>query len=37
MAIDAGTMSNRAIIFDQDSKIVAVAQKEFTRILPKAG
>lgn len=37
MALDAGTTSNRAIIFDQDSNIVAVAQKEFTQIFPKAG
>ena len=32
MALDAGTTSNRAIIFDQDSNIIAVAQKEFTQI-----
>ena len=37
MALDAGTTSNRAIIFDQDSNIIAVAQKEFTQIFPKAG
>ncbi|WP_378950347.1 glycerol kinase GlpK [Pelosinus sp. sgz500959] len=37
MALDAGTTSNRAIIFDQDSNIVAVAQKEFTQIFPKTG
>jgi glycerol kinase len=37
MALDAGTTSNRAIIFNQESKIVAVAQKEFTQIFPKAG
>ena len=37
MALDAGTTSNRAIIFDQDSNIIAVAQKEFTQIFPKPG
>ena len=37
MALDAGTTSNRAIIFDSESNIVAVAQKEFTQIFPKAG
>jgi glycerol kinase len=37
MALDAGTTSNRAIIFDNESNIVAVAQKEFTQIFPKAG
>ena len=34
MALDAGTTSNRAIIFDVDSKIVGVAQKEFTQHFP---
>jgi len=37
MALDAGTTSSRAIIFDQDSNIVAVAQKEFSPILPRIG
>lgn len=37
MALDAGTTSNRAIIFDDQSNIVAVAQKEFTQIFPKPG
>ena len=37
MALDAGTTSNRAIIFDNESKIVGVAQKEFTQIFPEAG
>ena len=27
MALDAGTTSNRAIIFDENSKIVGVAQR----------
>ncbi|KAB3537723.1 glycerol kinase GlpK [Alkaliphilus pronyensis] len=37
LALDQGTTSSRAIIFDYDGKIVAVAQKEFTQIYPKAG
>ncbi|TGE36670.1 glycerol kinase GlpK [Desulfosporosinus fructosivorans] len=37
MALDQGTTSCRAILFDKDSKIVGVAQKEFTQIYPKAG
>lgn len=37
MALDAGTTSNRAIIFDDESNIVSVAQKEFTQIFPNPG
>jgi glycerol kinase len=37
MALDQGTTSCRAILFDRDSNIVGVAQKEFTQIYPKAG
>lgn len=37
MAIDQGTTSSRAILFDHDGTIVGVAQKEFTQIFPKAG
>ena len=37
LALDQGTTSSRAIIFDNDGKIVSVAQKEFTQIYPKAG
>jgi glycerol kinase len=37
LAIDAGTTSNRAIIFDHKTDIVGVAQKEFTQIFPKPG
>lgn len=36
MALDQGTTSCRAILFDRDSNIVGVAQKEFTQIYPKA-
>ncbi len=37
LALDQGTTSSRAIIFDDASGIVAVAQKEFTQIYPKPG
>ena len=37
MALDAGTTSNRAIIFDENSKIVGVSQKEFTQYFPEPG
>ena len=37
MALDAGTTSNRAIVFDREGKIVSVAQKEFTQIFPQPG
>lgn len=37
LALDQGTTSSRAILFDQDSNIVTVAQKEFTQIYPKPG
>lgn len=37
MALDAGTTSNRCIIFDRNGRPVASAQKEFTQIFPKPG
>ncbi len=37
LALDQGTTSSRAIIFDQAGAIVAVAQKEFPQIFPKPG
>ncbi|MCR5673361.1 MAG: glycerol kinase GlpK [Lachnospiraceae bacterium] len=37
MAIDAGTTSNRAILFDKEGNICSVAQKEFTQIFPQPG
>ncbi len=37
MALDAGTTSNRCILFDHSGNIVSVAQKEFTQIFPKPG
>jgi len=37
LAIDQGTTSSRAILFDEDLKPVSKGQKEFTQIFPKAG
>ncbi len=37
MALDAGTTSNRCILFNHEGDIVSVAQKEFTQIFPKPG
>ena len=37
LALDQGTTSSRAIIFDKDSRIVSIGQKEFTQIFPRAG
>ena len=37
MAIDQGTTSSRAILFDKAGKIVDVAQREFEQIFPKPG
>jgi len=37
MAFDAGTTSNRCILFDQNGKLCSSAQKEFTQIFPKPG
>lgn len=37
LALDQGTTSSRAILFNKAGEIVKVAQKEFTQIYPKAG
>lgn len=37
LAIDQGTTSSRAIIFDHKGDILSVAQKEFTQIYPMPG
>ena len=37
LALDQGTSSSRAIIFDNQGKIKATSQKEFTQIFPKPG
>src|SRR5687767_8026157 len=37
LALDQGTTSSRAIVFDHSGRIVSVAQREFRQIYPKAG
>ena len=37
LALDQGTTSSRAIVFDHDGQIVSVAQQEFRQIFPQAG
>jgi glycerol kinase len=37
LSLDQGTSSSRAIIFDKNAAIVAVAQKEFTQFFPQPG
>lgn len=37
MALDAGTTSNRCILFDKTGKMCSVAQREFTQYFPKPG
>ncbi len=37
LALDQGTTSSRAILFDRDGNIRAVARKEFEQIFPQSG
>ncbi|MGI8951221.1 MAG: glycerol kinase GlpK [Chitinophagaceae bacterium] len=37
LAFDQGTTSSRAIVFDHNGNIKAIAQKEFTQIFPQPG
>ena len=37
LAIDAGTTSSRAILFDQNAEPIEIAQYEFTQFFPKEG
>jgi glycerol kinase len=37
LALDQGTTSSRAIVFDAESCIVSVSQKEYTQIFPNSG
>jgi glycerol kinase len=37
LALDQGTTSSRAILFDDSGRIVGLAQNEFTQIFPKPG
>ena len=37
LALDQGTTSSRAILFDHSGGVVAVAQKEFSQLFPRPG
>src|SRR4028119_751119 len=37
LALDQGTTSSRAIIFDHESRIISLAQKEYTQRFPNSG
>ncbi|HCS11439.1 MAG TPA: glycerol kinase, partial [Clostridiales bacterium] len=37
LALDQGTTSSRAILFDRNGRIVNISQKEFTQIYPAPG
>lgn len=37
LALDQGTTSSRAILFDINTSVIAVSQKEFTQIYPQPG
>lgn len=37
MALDAGTTSNRCILFNHEGEICSVAQQEFTQLFPQPG
>ena len=37
MALDAGTTSNRCILFNEQGEMCSVAQKEFTQYFPQPG
>src|SRR5688572_6707014 len=37
IALDQGTTSSRAVLFDEQGQIKGVAQQEFTQIFPKPG
>ncbi|MCG2594861.1 glycerol kinase GlpK [Ramlibacter sp. XY19] len=37
LALDQGTTSSRAIVFDREGRLVAVAQREFRQIFPQPG
>lgn len=37
LALDQGTSSSRSIVFDEQGRVVAKAQREFTQIFPRPG
>ena len=37
LSLDQGTTSSRAVLFDDEQNIAAIAQREFTQYYPKEG
>ena len=37
LALDQGTTSSRAVLFDHDGRVVALAQREFSQLFPHSG
>jgi len=37
MALDQGTTSSRAVVFDHQGKIIGIAAKEFRQMFPQPG
>jgi glycerol kinase len=37
LALDQGTTSSRAIVFDQEGRVVSLAQREFRQMFPQPG
>ena len=37
LSLDQGTTSSRAILFDREQKVIAIAQREYTQIYPREG
>src|SRR6187399_3382735 len=37
LALDQGTTSSRAMVFDRAGQLISIAQQEFEQILPKPG
>ncbi|MCZ8217230.1 MAG: FGGY family carbohydrate kinase, partial [Cyclobacteriaceae bacterium] len=37
IALDQGTTSSRAVLFDEQGEIKGIAQQEFTQIFPQSG
>jgi glycerol kinase len=37
VALDQGTTSSRAIVYDENARVVSSAQKEFTQFYPQPG
>ena len=37
LALDQGTTSSRAIVFDHDANMLSISQREFGQIFPQSG